>query len=195
MKPILSCIQGNNTKLIEEVSKLFLDRDRIIVDITYGKGVFWKGINLDVIGSDKRGNVDLKADFRMLPYKSESVDVVVFDPPYMHGGKTVKKSINQCYQNENTSHESVIRNYGLGILEGARILKKRGKIFVKCQDEIESGRQRFSHMEVIRLLELFGFKILDMFVLMQDHIPTMRLNYQKTSRKNHSYLVVAELRC
>ena len=194
MKPILSCIQGNNTKLIEEVSKLFLDRDRIIVDITYGKGLFWKGINLDVIGSDKRGNVDLKADFRMLPYKSESVDVVVFDPPYMHGGKTVKKSINQCYQNENTSHESVIRNYGLGILEGARILKKRGKIFVKCQDEIESGRQRFSHMEVIRLLELFGFKILDMFVLMQDHIPTMRLNYQKTSRKNHSYLVVAELR-
>ena len=194
MKPILSCIQGNNTKLIEEVTKLFLTQDKIIVDITYGRGIFWKGSNLSVIGSDKKGNVDLKADFRMLPYKAESVDVVVFDPPYMHGGKTVKKSINQCYQNENTSHESVIRNYGFGILEGARILKKRGKILVKCQDEIESGKQRFSHIEVIQLLELFGFKILDMFVLMQDHIPAMRLNYQKTSRKNHSYLVVAELR-
>ena len=195
MEIITSCIQGNNAQLINEVYKLYIKDDDIICDITFGKGAFWKGLNKRVFGSDIRGKCEILADFKNLPYKSGVVDVVVFDPPYMHGGKTVKKSINSCYHNENTSHESVIRNYCYGILESERILKKHGRIMVKCQDEIESGKQRLSHVELIQLLEILGFKIIDLFVLMQDHTPTMRENYQKTARKNHSYLIIGELRC
>jgi len=69
-----------------------------------------------------------------------------------------------------------------------------GKVLVKCQDEIESNRQRLTHCEVIQLLELFGFRIVDILVLVQETVPAMRYDFQKTARKNHSYLVVGELR-
>jgi len=105
----------------------------------------------------------------------------------MHGGQTVKQSINKCYLNENESHESIIRLYGAGLLSAARILVIGGKVLVKCQDEIESNRQRLTHCEVIQLLELFGFRIVDILVLVQETVPAMRYDFQKTARKNHSY--------
>lgn len=110
------------------------------------------------------------------------------------GGATVKESINKCYRNQNTSHESVIRLYAGGILEAARVLRKKGRIFIKCQDEIESGKQCMSHVEIIQLLELFGFRLLDLFTLVQATRPAMRESYQKTARKNHSYMLVGEFR-
>lgn len=44
------------------------------------------------------------------------------------------------------------------------------------------------------LLDIFGFIRLDLFVLMQNSVPVMRYDYQKSARKNHSYLIVAEFR-
>ena len=155
--------------------------------------MFWKNVDLtkyDFKGTDLQDGID----FKNLPYDNDSVDILVLDPPYMHGGATVKKSINDCYKNQNTSHESVIQLYGGGILEASRVLKKKGRILIKCQDEIESGKQRISHMEILQLCELFGFKCLDIFVLIQDTIPAARYDYQKTARKNHSYMIVAEFR-
>jgi hypothetical protein len=33
-----------------------------------------------------------------------------------------------------------------------------------------------------------------MFVLVNNGVPAMRENYQKTARKNHSYLIIGKLR-
>jgi tRNA G10 N-methylase Trm11 len=131
-------------------------------------------------------------DFRNLSYENQSLDVLILDPPYMHAGEGIKASINDCYINRNTSHKSVIRLYAGGLLEAARVLKKKGRIIVKSQDETESGKQRMSHVEIISLLELFGFKLLDLFVLVQTSVPAMRYDYQKSARKNHSYALVGE---
>ena len=191
--PILTCYSGTNADLIPLALTLYAKEKDIIADVTYGKGVFWRKVNTKkyrLRGTDLQQGID----FRDLKYKDDSIDVLVLDPPYMHGGVTVKKSINDCYKNQNTSHESVIRLYAGGILEAARVLKKKGRIFVKCQDEIESGKQHFSHIEINQLLVLFGFRILDMFVLRQESTPAMRESYQKTARKNHSYLYIAEYR-
>jgi hypothetical protein len=77
---------------------------------------------------------------------------------------------------------------------GSQVLKQRGRIIVKTQDEIESGKQRLSHIEIIQLLCVFGFSIDDIFVLVQKTVPAMREKYQKSARKNHSFAVVAQLR-
>lgn len=198
MRPVLTAHVGGNENLIEQVAKLYLQPSdngvrKNVYDVTYGKGVFWKNIDLSKVNffpSDIQTGIDFKA----LPYDESVADILVLDPPYMHGGKTVKASINDCYKNQNTSHESVIRLYAGGILEAARVLKKGGHIWVKCQDEIESGKQRGSYREVCSLLELFGFEIADTFVLVQKSIPAMREKYQKTARKNHSYLIIAKFR-
>ena len=184
---------GNNADLLVDCVKMYANFGDVIVDVTYGKGVFWKKIDLslyDFKGTDLEGGVD----FKNLPYGDASVDLLVLDPPYMHGGATIKASINDCYRNQNTSHASVIRLYAGGILEAARVLKKKGRIFVKCQDEIESGKQRWSHLELMSILESFGFCALDLFVLQQKSVPAMRQKTQKTARKNHSFMIVAEFR-
>lgn len=191
--PILTGRTGNNSDLIPDVESLYLNEGDIIADVTYGKGVFWKDVDLskyDFRPSDLITGID----FKNLPYNDNSIDVLVLDPPYMHGGTTIKKSINDCYHNQNTSHESVVRLYAGGIIEAARVLKKKGKILIKTQDEIESGNQRWTHLEVIQMMEMLGFKTIDMLVLVQKSTPAMRESYQKTARKNHSYLIVGEFR-
>jgi hypothetical protein len=115
----------------------------------------------------------------------------------MHGGKTVHKNIDACYQNASVTygHGSIIRLYAGGILEAARVLRKRGVLILKCQDETEGNKQRLSHVELIQLVELFGFEIVDLFVLVSQSMPMMRHKYQKSARKNHSYALVARFRC
>jgi hypothetical protein len=190
---ILTAISGDNGDLISNIFKLYVPPKSVVADVTYGKGVFWKHIpkqDYSVLESDLLTGTD----FRKLSYTDGSIDCLILDPPYMHGGATVKASINDCYRNANSSHESIIRLYASGIIEAARVLKKGDTIIVKTQDEIESGKQRLSHIELIDLLERFGFSIIDLFVLVQSSIPTMREDYQKTARKNHSYAIVGRFR-
>jgi len=190
---ILTSLVGNNSDLIARVSDMYLKHGDTVADVTFGRGVFWKKTDLSKINflpTDLQEGID----FSNLPYDDASIDTLILDPPYMHGGKTVKKSINKCYLNKNTSHESVVRSYALGILEASRVLKKHGAIWVKTQDEIESGKQRFTHIEIIKCLEMFGFTVIDLFVLVQEVVPAMREKYQKTARKNHSYMIIGKFK-
>jgi hypothetical protein len=197
---ILTSNRGNNSNLLASVFDLYAPKGAVIADVTYGKGSFWKLIdksNYTALVSDVKPGFDVNAriDFRSLPYKDGSLDIIILDPPYLSGGNTVVGHINQQYScDSRTSHQGVIRRYAAGILESARVLRKWGKLFVKCQDETVSGKQHFSHIELIRLLEMLGFKILDLFILTAPNTPCMRHDYQISARKNHSYLVVGELR-
>lgn len=197
MTPILTACVGTNAELLPKVFELYVKPGAIIADVTYGKGVFWKNIDktkYEVFESDI--SFDPSIDFRDTRFSDASLDVLILDPPYVHHDG-IKDSIAGCYKNDKSgikSHEDVIRLYAGGILETARVLKKQGLILVKCQDEIESSKQRLSHIEIVNLLELFGFQIKDIFVLVQQSIPAMREQYQLSARKNHSYLIVAKFR-
>jgi tRNA G10 N-methylase Trm11 len=191
--PILTATMGTNADLFPHILELYVPEGSMVVDVTYGRGVFWR--HVDVSKYDLRPT-DLMTgvDCRSLPYEDGSIDALVLDLPYMHGGNGIKASINACYHNDNSSHECMIRLYAGGLLEAARVLRKRGIIIVKTQDEIESGRQRLSHVEIIQLLELLGFEIVDLFLLVQRTVPAMRESRQQHARKNHSYAIVARFR-
>lgn len=191
--PILTATTGTNADLFPNILQMYVKEGSVVADVTYGKGVFWRNVDTSkyvLKASDLQDGID----FCKLPYESQSLDALILDPPYMHGGATIKESINDCYKNQNTSHESVVRLYAGGILEASRVLKKKGRIIVKTQDEIESGKQRHTHIEIINILEMFGFRVLDTFVLVQPTVPTMREKYQLSARKNHSYAIVAEFK-
>jgi hypothetical protein len=193
---VLTATIGTNANLMLHIFELYVPEGSRIADVTYGRGVFWQNIDrskYEVLESDLMSGVD----FRHLPYEDRSIDCLLLDPPYMHGGLGVKESINSCYQNGSVTrgHKSIIRLYAEGILEAARVLRKKGILILKCQDETEGNKQRFSHMELKELLELFGFEILDLFVLVSQSMPIMRHKYQKSARKNHSYAIVARFRC
>lgn len=193
--PILTSITGTNADLFPRILGLYVPQGSLIADVTYGRGTFWRNVDVRkyvLLKSDLQDGID----FRSLPYENASIDALIVDPPYMHTGKTVHPAINNRYRNENnTSHESIIRMYGGAILEAARVLKPKGIIIAKCQDETESGKQRLSHIEIIQLLGSFGFQVVDLFVLTRSGIPMMREKYQKSARTNHSYAIVARFRC
>jgi hypothetical protein len=195
--PILTATVGKNDVVFGDVLALYVPDGADILDMTYGHGNFWRLVDrskYNLVTNDWLVPADYAQDFRRMSLADTSFDCIVLDPPYMHGGATVKDSINKVYRNQNTSHESVIRLYAGGMLEAARMLRKSGRLVLKCQDEIESGQQRLSHVELIHLGELFGFKLLDLFVVVQPSTPAMRESYQKTARKNHSYFLVMEYR-
>lgn len=89
---------GNNSDLFVQILGLHVAEGSKIADVTYGKGVFWKGVDrtkYEIFASDLA--IDEKAlrdpaieyrdgvDFRDLPYPDQSLDAVVLDPPYMEG--------------------------------------------------------------------------------------------------------------
>jgi DNA modification methylase len=184
--------QGDNGFLMAKVASLYLRRGDRIADVTYGKGVFWREIDLtqyDFHASDLLTVPERPYDFRSLPYRSEDFDVHVLDPPYVHD-----PSCRMDYRNYETtkgfSHDDIIQLYRDGMFEGHRILRPGGLMLLKCQDEIERGRQRVSHIEIhnIGVTEL-GMELQDLFILTQKH-PLIRFHRPQHARKNHSYLWV-----
>jgi hypothetical protein len=177
-----------------------------VADVTYGLGSFWRNIDLGqyrLLKSDLapllpkagQGFSDvIAADFRCLPYRDETFDVVVLDPPYAHGGQTMKRSINDCYLNNNGSGKAIRELYRGGIAEAHRVLKTKGLVMVKVGDEIESGKVQFAQRAVHQHLEDSGFEVVQQFVLMRDGVPAMRETYQLHARNNISYLLVARKR-
>ena len=195
MAKIYTSYTGDNNFLIKEVSDLFLKDGYKVADVTYGRGVFWKSIDTskyDFLPSDLQTCPDARYDFRKLPYKSDSLDVVVFDPPYVHNpGNFI---MNDRYQNKETTkgmyHKDIINLYRQGMGEAMRVLKVGGTLWVKCKDEVESSIQRWSHVEILLTANRMGLYGLDLFVLTQQRLPILQHTKQNHARKNHSYLWV-----
>lgn len=76
------------------------------------------------------------------------------------------------------------------MVESKRVLKPDALLWVKCADEVESHRQRMTHIEVhdIAVREL-GMTVESLFVLVRACPPPVQ-HQQRHSRNNLSYLWV-----
>ena len=198
---VLSAALGINEDIFPSVLSLYAVPGSTIADITYGRGVFWRNVPPDryrLLATDLIGGVDSRA----LPYKDGEIDCVVFDPPYMHspGGTAHRghKPFERYYRNNGTGnrtgakyHEAVLELYVETGKEARRVLRDRGVLIVKCQDEVCSNRQRFTHVEIMQAYEDMGFVAEDLFVLVRRNRPgASRVVKQVHARKNHSYFLV-----
>jgi len=198
---VFSAYQGMNADVFPHVLSLHVPVGSKIADITYGKGVFWKNVKLEyyeLVQSDIKQGIDCRA----LPYKDQTFDCVVFDPPYMHtpGGTAHEghQNYESYYKNNGTGngtnkkyHEAVLDLYFLGSAEAWRVLKPGGVLIVKCQDEVCACKQRLTHVEIINYLTETMFIVEDLFVLMRTNKPGVsRVLRQRHARKNHSYFLV-----
>lgn len=197
---IFSAYVGNNPDIFPLVIGLYVPEGSIVADITYGKGVFWKNVPEDKYVL-KATDIETGVNCRDLPYENDIFDCVVFDPPYMHtpGGTAHKghQNFENYYRNNSTKsnnkkyHEAVLDLYFAGAMEAYRVLKKRGILIVKCQDEVCANKQRLTHVEIINELSDMGFIVEDLFVLVRKNRPGVsRMITQKHARKSHSYFIV-----
>ena len=189
---VYTTVIGNNDELIKRVAELYLNSGDVVADVTYGRGVWWKKVDLeqyDFYPSDIITCPDTPYDFKDLPHEDESLNVVAFDPPYMH---TVgRPMVDPNYLNSATTHgmchQDIMQLYHDGMKEARRVLVEDGFLWVKCQDEIESGHQRWSHIDIYNIATQLGFYGKDLFILVQTKNPHIQRR-QLHARKKHSYL-------
>lgn len=192
---------AGNDRIFPRVLSLYVKPGSIVADVTYGKGVFWRRIPdglYDLRATDLRDGVDC----RDLPYGDGEIDCVVLDPPYMHspGGTahTAHSPFEAHYRNNGSGnrtkskyHEAVLDLYEEAGHEAFRVLRERGVLIVKCQDEVCSNRQRFTHVEIMQAYADMGFEAEDLFVAVRNNRPGVsRAVRQVHARKNHSYFLV-----
>ena len=198
---VLSAYVGGNEHVFPLVMDLYVSLGSVVADVTYGKGVFWKNIPTDryvLLATDIQDGVDC----RDLPYDDGEIDCVVLDPPYMHSpGGTAHRShrpFEAHYRNNGSGgqtgskyHEAVLDLYRDATREAYRVLRDRGVLIVKCQDQVCSNKQRFTHVEIMEDCRSLGFVAEDLFVVVRNNRPGVsRLVRQVHARKNHSYFLV-----
>ena len=189
--------KGVNAELIRNVCNLYVKDGDVVADVTYGKGAFWKATDTDrfnLKASDILTCKDAPYDLTDLPYDNASLDHFVLDPPYMHTPS--KPMVDKRYRNSETTlamyHGDIMAKlYAGGMIEARRTLKNRGMLWVKCQDEIQSSKQVWSHIELYNMALAFGFYAKDMFVLLSNSQPPVQAK-QQHARRNHSYLWIFE---
>ena len=205
---VVSAYVGTNADIFPVVLRLHVPDGARVADVTFGKGVFWRKVDIgryDLHASDIADGIDC----RDLPYEASSFDCIVFDPPYMEGffrsGKSIKAgagthtAFRDHYSNGHEAprngggkwHAAVVELYEEGGREAYRVLRDGGVFIVKCQDEVSANRQNLTHVEVINAYAETGFFCKDLFVVVRPNKPGMsRLLKQVHARKNHSYFLV-----
>ncbi len=168
-------------------------------DMTYGNGCFWKKLPRPAHCFDitplHAGVVE--ADSAMLPLAPSSISNCVFDPPFLtyvrngreHNGKVAMTSRFGGYYR----YDELEDHYRDTISEAYRVLRPGGKMVFKCQDIIHNHKMHCTHVRVIQMAELEGFRLADLFVLPAKHrMPGPQKGQQRHARIFHSYFLVLE---
>jgi hypothetical protein len=182
-----------NGPLIAAVAQLWINSDDVVLDVTYGRGNFWTKIRpARLVAHD----LELDGvDFRHLPEPDASVDVVVFDPPYIaQGGR------------ETSTIPDFLGRYGLadvpktvpelnelvaaGMKEALRVLKPKGRLLVKCMDYITAGKLVLGRHHVVTTALALGMEQVDEFVHYSGTGAQPPRDRQIHSRHAHSFLCV-----
>jgi DNA methylase len=201
---------GGNAEIFPQILELHVPKNSVVADVTWGKGVFWKHVPAGLYDV-KASDIATGTDCRNLPYEDSSIDCVVLDPPYMEGfyrknkshkaGSGTHSAFREAYSNGNESsdkyrgtkkwHGAVTDMYFQAGGEAYRVLKDKGALIIKCQDEVSANLQWLTHVEIINHYEGLGFYTKDLFIVVRPNKPGVsRLISQRHARKNHSYFIV-----
>lgn len=199
---IIKSINTCQQEIINDILLLHNNSEPLEVDLTYSKGVFYKNkiVKEPKYKLDKYPQTDdtIEQDSSCTFFDNESIKSVIFDPPFLIGGRTYKEnkkgsSIILKRFSIYFTFEDLKSHYDETIKEIERILKKDGIAIIKCQNTISSGKQFLSHNLVISLAIKHGLYVKDEFVLISKSKITSfggRWKTQRHAMKYHSYFIV-----
>jgi len=187
-----------NAALIADVHRLgYITDDDLVVDVTYGRGGFWHQYRpANLVAHDLRLD---GVDFRQLPEADGSVDVVVFDPPYVpQGGRTtstVDDFIDRygLVDDAPSTHDKLFELIAAGLAEARRIVRPEGYVLVKCQTFKHGERLHDMPAAIKRRGERIGLRLEDQLTMVRTPGPTNRTSFV-AARRNTSELLVLQLR-
>ena len=196
----IKSISYDQTEIISAILKLHVPTNTIDCDPTYSKGNFYNNTGVAVpryrFDISPSGETEY-ADCRHLPLENESINCMMFDPPFLATtGKSLKSDSNNNKINKRfgvyPSEKKLHKFYIDSMKEAHRVLKDNGVLIFKCQDKVSGGRQYFSHCFIKEEAEKTGFYPKDLFILLAKNRITAdwQVKSQKNARKYHCYFWV-----
>ena len=168
-------------------------RERIELDPCYCIGSFYDGLlqpryKFDLL---PRGPGIVQADCRELPLWPETIDSIMFDPPFIAGGMGTMQMIKNYGR-----HESMPEFFEFlrdSFIEFYRVLKYKGALIVKIQDQVDARYNFFTHIVCADLGYSIGLYPRDLRIYVNPHrIPRVGMKIQQHARKIHSYYWIFE---
>jgi hypothetical protein len=191
-----------NGHLIADLAKLgILTKDQTIIDLTYGRGVFWSqwqpgnliGVTYGTGQTTTTSTMVLADDdFTALQRSYPAADVVVFDLLYMPAGSkspTLGGLLGRygIARLSSSDIEGLISN---GLNQAVRVCKPGGTILTKSGQGINGGK-RFSSSDIMRRrAHVLGLHQIDEFVFITTPRTQKHRGHQKNARSNFSTLTI-----
>lgn len=200
-----------NGHLIADVARLgYLRRTDVVLDPTYGNGVWWSVWEPEHLVSHHRATDG--SDFRRLPYDDASFDAIAYDPPYVcPGGRktSTTQNMHRRYGMDEGRDDPLFTTPAElqaliddGLTEMVRLVRpprtktEGGIILVKCQDYIWSGALWEGVARTRGHAVALGCTVVDSFVHLGTPGPQPTTNPDGTPRRQvharraHSTLLV-----
>lgn len=169
-----------------------------ILDCTFGRGIMWENC---VYQPDFRTDilpegVNAGADFRTLPFKEKSFDVIIFDPPHITNYQGPKSS--RFYADRygidrvQTSGPSIAISFIPFLLEAKRLLRKDGIVLAKLIDHVEGSIYYWEQVAFVNMAQEVGLRPCDMLIKKSPagQLISSKWKNQMHTRRGHCYWIV-----
>ena len=192
-KRVIRTTYTDEREMLNDILWLYNNGKGVSLDPCYSVGRFWQGLPQPELKFDIAPQVEgvNQASCDNLPIQDNSVNSIMFDPPFVIG---VGESANGIITNRFSGFKNLDELKSLyinSLKEFYRILIDKGLLIFKCQDTVTSSKQFLTHVFIVNEAERLGYYVKDLFILVRDSaIVDPKWGAQQHARKTHSYYVV-----
>jgi hypothetical protein len=198
-QPLASVWEGTDAELLEKMLGFYpKSRPQLILDATVNEGRFWRESRRPVIGLDIEAafQPNVTGDNLQMPFRDESFDVVVFDPPHIpNQGQDRTKDFNTRFGLVMKS--SAATGYNFSHLfspfarQAYRVLKADGVLFCKITDYVHGHRFQWAHIDFVKAAVDAGFCPCDCIIkIRKGPIISPRWKTAHHARHHHCYWLI-----
>lgn len=183
----------SNAEMISQVAELYLKDDMIILDPTYGRGMWWKKWKPKILVA--RDLATTGHDYTHMPDPNETFDAVAFDPPYVVKGGRETSGITEFddrygLKNAAKTPKKLLEETKIGLSECFRVVKPGGIVLLRTMSYISSGKRVPAVTELAHYASTIGFEELDMLIYANKGRMQPPGRRQVHFRNNYSVLFV-----
>ena len=191
-KRVVRTAYTDERELLNDILWLYNGGDGVDLDPCYSIGRFWQGLPQPKFKFDLRPQLAEvgRASSDNLPIENESINSVMFDPPFLVLPDGYKAAMVERFTSYQTLDE-LQSHYTNSLKEFYRIMVDGGLLLFKCQDLIFNHKAFMTHVFIINQAESIGFFCHDVIILVRDNVLLSgKVRNQEHARKTHSYYVV-----